>query len=200
MQPSREKSAGLGPSPKRSLRIGYVNVNGLDQLKWVSCLRILHVSFDFLFLAETWFVGHTKYVCDRRLLSSTPLPSPSLQCTRNGGGLYLLASASARDRLLDDVKGIILLRKVGGRKGYRRYKRFLRRSLQNTLEDRRRTASQAEAPATLSSLYPKKMWREKFTDKMQTRLAAWKASTCASSRLYYPLPTRPSSVVCSIFV
>lgn len=104
MQPSRKKSAGLVPSPERSPRIGYVNVNGLDQLKWESCLRLLHMSFDFLFLAETWFVGHAKYVRDRRFVSSTPLPSPSLQRTRNGGGLYLLASASARGRLLDDVK------------------------------------------------------------------------------------------------
>ena len=92
------------PSPERSPRIGYVNVNGLDQMKWTSCLRLLHVSFDFLFLAETWFVGHAKYVRDRRFVSSTPLPSPSLQRTRNGGGLYLLASASARGRLLDDVR------------------------------------------------------------------------------------------------
>ena len=104
MQPSRKKSAGLVSSPERSPRIGYVNVNGLDQLKWESCLRLLHMSFDFLFLAETWFVGHAKYVRDRRFVSSTPLPSPSLQRTRNGGGLYLLASASARGRLLDDVR------------------------------------------------------------------------------------------------
>ncbi|GAB7336947.1 hypothetical protein MBLNU13_g02312t1, partial [Cladosporium sp. NU13] len=74
------------------------------RLKWESCLRLLHVSFDFLFLAETWFVGHVKYVRDRRFVSSTPLPSPSLQRTRNGGALYLLASASARGRLLDHVK------------------------------------------------------------------------------------------------
>jgi hypothetical protein len=92
------------PSLKRSPRIGFVNVNGLDQLKWTSCLRLLNASFDFLFLAETWFVGHAKYVRDRRFVSSTPLPSPSLQRTRNGGGLYLLASASARGRLLGDIK------------------------------------------------------------------------------------------------
>jgi hypothetical protein len=102
LQPSRKKFAGLVSSPERSPRIGYVNVNGLDQLKWESCLRLLHMSLDFLFLAETWFVGHAKYVRDRRFVSSTPLPSPSLQRTRNGGGLYLLASASARGRRLDD--------------------------------------------------------------------------------------------------
>jgi hypothetical protein len=104
LQPSRKKSAGLVPSPERSPRIGYVNFNGLEQLKWASCLRLLHASFDFLFLAETWFVGHAKYVRDRRFVSSTPLPSPSLRRTRNGGGLYLLASASTRGRLLGDVK------------------------------------------------------------------------------------------------
>jgi hypothetical protein len=94
----------LVPSPERSPRIGYVNVNGLDQLQWASCLKLLHVSFDSLLLAETWFVGHAKYVRNRRFVSSTPLPSPSLQRTRNGGGLYLLASASVRGRPLDDVK------------------------------------------------------------------------------------------------
>ena len=104
MRPLRKKSAGLVSSPKRSLRIGYVNVNGLDQLKWESCLRLLHTSFDFLFLAETWFVGHAKYLRDRRFVSSTPSPPPSHQRTRNGGGLYLLATASARGRLLGDVK------------------------------------------------------------------------------------------------
>ena len=92
------------PSLERSPRIGFVDVNGLDQLNWRSCLRLLNASFDFLFLAETWFVGHAKYVRDRHFVSSTLLSSPSLQRTRNGGGLYLLASASARGRLLGDVK------------------------------------------------------------------------------------------------
>lgn len=87
-----------------SVRVGYVNVNGLDQMKWTACLKLLHTSFDFLFLAETWFVGHERHVRDRRFVASTPLPSPSLQRTRNGGGIYLLASASARGRLVGDVR------------------------------------------------------------------------------------------------
>jgi hypothetical protein len=70
----------------------------------MSCLKLLHTSFDFLFLAETWFVGHARHVRDRRFVASTPLPSPSLQRTRSGGGLYLLASASARGRLSGDVQ------------------------------------------------------------------------------------------------
>jgi hypothetical protein len=78
LQPSRKKSAGSVPSPERSPRIGYVNVNGLDQLKWASCLRLLYASFEFLFLAETWFVSYAKYIRNRRFVSSTPLPSPSL--------------------------------------------------------------------------------------------------------------------------
>ena len=57
LQPSRKKSAGLVSSPERSPRIGYVNVNGLYQLKWESCLRVLHMSFDFLFLAEGLQIG-----------------------------------------------------------------------------------------------------------------------------------------------
>src|ERR1700712_3826847 len=62
-----------------SVRVGYVNVNGLDQLKWAACLKLLHTSFDFLFLAETWFVGHERHVRDRRFVASTPLPPHSLQ-------------------------------------------------------------------------------------------------------------------------
>ena len=76
------------------------NSNAASQIAFSSFTHFAHNAekgkFDFLFLAETWFVGHVKYVRDRRFVSSTPLPSPSLQRTRNGGGLYLLASASAR--------------------------------------------------------------------------------------------------------
>jgi len=79
-------------------------VNGLDQLKWTACLKLLHTSFDFLFLTETWFVGHERHVRDRRFVASTPLPPLSLQRSRNGGGIYLLASASARGRLVGDVR------------------------------------------------------------------------------------------------
>ncbi|KAM0714672.1 hypothetical protein Q7P37_009970 [Cladosporium fusiforme] len=75
-----------------------------EELKWASCLRLLNASFDFLFLAETWFVGHARHIRDRRFVASTPLPPNSLQRTRNGGGLYLLASASARGRILGDVR------------------------------------------------------------------------------------------------
>lgn len=84
--------------------MGYVNVNGLDQMKWATCLKLLNTTFDFLFLAETWFVGHERHVRDRRFVASTPLPPPSLQRTRNGGGIYLLASAAARGRLSGDVR------------------------------------------------------------------------------------------------
>ncbi|KAI6788852.1 hypothetical protein KC343_g2541 [Hortaea werneckii] len=73
-------------------------------MKWTACLKLLHTSFDFFFLAETWFVGHERHVRDRRFVASTALPSPSLQRTRNGGGIYLLASASARGRLVGDVR------------------------------------------------------------------------------------------------
>lgn len=106
-QHSSRSSAGSAASARGgtpSVRVGYVNVNGLDQLKWAACLKLLHTSFDFLFLAETWFVGHERHVRDRRFVASTPLPPPSLQRTRNGGGIYLLASASARGRLVGDVR------------------------------------------------------------------------------------------------
>lgn len=103
-QPSKRKSARSVPMSGRLLRVGYVNVNGLDQLKWASCLKLLHSSLDFLFLAKTWFVGHARHSRDRRFVASTPLPLPSLQRTRNGGGLYLLASASARGRITGNIE------------------------------------------------------------------------------------------------
>ena len=87
-----------------SLRVGYVNVNGLDQMKWAACLKLLNTTFDFLFLAETWFVGHERHMRDRRFVASTPLPPPSLQRTRSGGGIYLLASAAARGRLVGEIR------------------------------------------------------------------------------------------------
>jgi hypothetical protein len=53
-QPSVKKSAGLTPVLGCSPRVGYVNVNGLDELKWKAYLKLLHTSLEFLFLAETW--------------------------------------------------------------------------------------------------------------------------------------------------
>lgn len=90
--------------PGRSPRVGYVNVNGLDGLKRKACLKLLHTFLDFLFLAEVWFVSHARYSRDRRFVASTPLPPPSLLRTRTGGGMYLLASASARGRIVGDVE------------------------------------------------------------------------------------------------
>ena len=72
-------------------------------MKWAACLKLLNTTFDFLFLAETWFVGHERHMRDRRFVASTPLPPPSIQRTRNGGGIYLLASATARGRLVGDI-------------------------------------------------------------------------------------------------
>jgi len=70
----------------------------------MSCLKLLYTSFDFLFLTKMWFVRYARHVRDRCFVASTPLSSPSLQRTCSGGGLYLLASASAWGRLSGDVQ------------------------------------------------------------------------------------------------
>lgn len=42
-------------------RIGYVNVQGLTKPTWDACQKLLASRFDFLFLAETWFVNYKHY-------------------------------------------------------------------------------------------------------------------------------------------
>lgn len=109
LQPLRKKSIELVLLLKCLSRISYINVNSLDQLKQESCLRLLHISFDFLFLTKTQFISYIKYVRDRYFISSTPLSLPLLQCICNSSGLYLLVSASIRGRLLDYVKVMLLI-------------------------------------------------------------------------------------------
>ena len=82
----------------QTLRVGYVNVQGLSAEKWKQACWILESLFDFLFLAETWFVQRAVDECDRRLICmSTKPPKPS--SGRYGGGIYLLGTASARSLL-----------------------------------------------------------------------------------------------------
>lgn len=78
-----------------SLRIGYVNVRGLSRASWEACLTLLNHCFDYLFIAETWFVNHQLYMRDRRFIASTSAPARNLQ-GRPRGGVYLLGSHQAR--------------------------------------------------------------------------------------------------------
>ena len=55
-----------------ALRIGYVNVRGLANNKWLALLALLKSgSYDLLFVAETWYVGHEFFSLDRHFIAST---------------------------------------------------------------------------------------------------------------------------------
>jgi len=80
-----------------SLRIGYVNVRGLSRTSWEACNILLNHHFDYLFVAETWFVNHHLYTRDRRFIASTKPTAKNLQ-GRQRGGIYLLGSHDARSK------------------------------------------------------------------------------------------------------
>jgi hypothetical protein len=82
-----------------SLRIGYVNVQGLDRGAWKACQEMLEARFDYLFLAETWFSNHDQYKSNRRLISTTPQPVQTLQPGRSHGGIYLIRTYRGRSRV-----------------------------------------------------------------------------------------------------
>ena len=85
-----------------SLRVGYVNVQGLSARAWSAVCSLLDTSLDFLFLAETWYVDHQLYLPDRRLIASTTKPREH-RSGRPSGGIYLLGTAEARGRVKDYV-------------------------------------------------------------------------------------------------
>lgn len=80
-----------------TLRVGYVNVQGLSGDKFDICCRLLDTIYDFLFIAETWFVDHPLRKRDRRFLASTPKPRHDRG--RPSGGIYLLGTKRARSIL-----------------------------------------------------------------------------------------------------
>ena len=81
-----------------SLRVGYINIQGLNKPSWDACHRLLHSHFDYLFVAETWFVNHERYALDRRFVASTPRPPKNL-IGRSRGGIYLLGTYHARSKV-----------------------------------------------------------------------------------------------------
>ena len=55
-----------------ALRIGYVNVRGLANNKWLALLALFESgSYDLLFIAETWYFGHEFFSLDRHFIAST---------------------------------------------------------------------------------------------------------------------------------
>jgi hypothetical protein len=55
-----------------SLRVGYVNVQGLSYDKFNICCRLLDTIYDFLCVAKTWFINHHIQKDGCRFLASTP--------------------------------------------------------------------------------------------------------------------------------
>jgi hypothetical protein len=80
-----------------SLRIGYVNVRGLSPDKFEICGRLVDTIYDFLFVAETWFVDHHLRKRDRRFIASTCKATQIRG--RPTGGIYLLGTKHARSVL-----------------------------------------------------------------------------------------------------
>ena len=80
-----------------SLRIRYVNVQGLSPDKFEVCCRLLDTIYDLLFVIETWFVNYRDHKHDRRFLASTPKPRHNQG--RPSGGIYLLGTKHARSGL-----------------------------------------------------------------------------------------------------
>lgn len=88
-----------------SLRVGYVNTQGLNQEKWRKVCSMLDEKFDLLFIGETWFGnGFKHYRCDKRFIAHTVQGSE----VRGGacraiGGVYLLGTTAVRGRGLTFV-------------------------------------------------------------------------------------------------
>lgn len=80
----------------KTLRVGYVNVRGLSLDSWKACCHLLGTRFDYLFIAETWFIHHAQYTQDRRSITSTT-PGPRNPKGRPTGGIYLLGTTQARN-------------------------------------------------------------------------------------------------------
>lgn len=106
-----------------SLRVGYINVQGLNQDKWPRVKALLNDKFDILFVAETWFSSHDRYSRENCFVASTPNLSREarvLSCRsgRDTDGLYLLATTSARAAIKGKpmvTKYAITIRTVQGR-------------------------------------------------------------------------------------
>ena len=82
-----------------SIRVGYVNVQGLSGPKWQACLRLLADRFDYLLLAETWFVEYDRYSQDRRFLAASIRGTKSTRGSRENGGIYLLGNQRAASQM-----------------------------------------------------------------------------------------------------
>lgn len=78
-----------------SLRIGYINIRGASKPSWKAACALLHETFDFLFVAETWYVDQDTRCLDRCVVATTCTTSVNTN-GRKSGGLMLLATQRAR--------------------------------------------------------------------------------------------------------
>ncbi|KAK6371425.1 hypothetical protein LTR81_027973 [Elasticomyces elasticus] len=76
------------------LRVGYVNVHGLDNATWNSNL-VAPDKLDLLFVAETWYVRYDKYKRAPDTIAYTPRPNIRAR-SRYTDGICLLGSQAAR--------------------------------------------------------------------------------------------------------
>ena len=86
--------------PTNSLRIGYVNVRGLDLKTHEVCNSYIHLShFDLLCVSETWFTNRSTYLGNSFLLAESDYPNQPHHTRRQDGGLILLISPSQRSNI-----------------------------------------------------------------------------------------------------
>ena len=80
------------------LRIGYINVQGLTNDKWVLLTKFVDTAFDILFLAETWHITPSHYNSHPFFVCSTPQARVYIN-SRQHGGLLCLCSLSLRSHI-----------------------------------------------------------------------------------------------------
>jgi len=77
-------------------RIGYLNANSLSDGKFAQAITLLDNHFDFLFIAEHWYQHHESRLSHPSVHSSTLVSSSRSVKGRSHGGIYLMATQSAR--------------------------------------------------------------------------------------------------------
>src|ERR1035438_949745 len=81
-----------------SLRIGYINVQGLTNDKWKILVKLIHHSFDILFIAETWHITPSHYSSHPFYVCSTSQARVYVN-SRQHGGLLCLCSLSIQPHI-----------------------------------------------------------------------------------------------------
>ncbi|KAE9363424.1 hypothetical protein N431DRAFT_357640, partial [Stipitochalara longipes BDJ] len=64
---------------KISLRVGYINIQGLIDINWKTYNQLLSIWFNFLFMAETWFIDYLIHSRDYYVIVFTLEPLVNLR-------------------------------------------------------------------------------------------------------------------------